>query len=454
MKKNIVLLTLLSLIVLAYSTDSIADSVPHKTDDSISFSPKLTGNRELVVPDTLKKIIKNNPVFNLVISETGAIEEISLLRGSGYAAIDSLLVSQLRSCSFPPATKNGEPVAVRVQWEYRVSLPDQNRNNAHPLKADTLFQKNEIVVYGIEQSETPRQSLGKIQIARFPGYSGDPVKMLEILPSLSQTASLVIYSSALCVRGGGPDDSRYVIDGIPLLKLNHISGLISLYNAEGLQSVDFFPGDFGVRYGGAVSGVINMITDTLIPEKRAGYADLSLLDGAAVYKSALPGKSSLFLSLRRSWIGDVAPLASMDEEYWRIYFGDMNLRFSIQPTPTTRFTVHCIGATLSNKRRETIPVYITPWDSLYYNLFNPAWYPDTASYLMAIGNYGAIDSIVSRDARFGYQFLLPALKLRVLLAEKWQTCSRFRQFRRNLLQRALIRYYQEPGRLACFVGMS
>ncbi len=373
MKKNKFILLLLlttSSFVNVFSLDAAV--YDDENDAGIVFAPEAVNLKDIFIPESLYLKALRNPVFEIVISETGVVDTISVVVGSGCGVLDTAILFTLKKARFVPAKKEGRDVAVQFQWEYVLKKPvniPQRQQQLTDNKAindnDTVkqsVQEYTIVIYGDNRNREPsKQTLKKIEVIRYPGYGGDVIKMLEIMPASAQTASIAgLSSTALCIRGSGPDDSKYFIDDIPILRLNHIASIESIFNIEGLKNVHFFPGNFGVRFGGSVSGIIDLETEAETPGKLEGYADISLINGSAVMKLPLFRRSSLFLSLRRTWLGDLIPIFTSDEDYWRLYFGDINAKYSFSINENHKGSLVLLYAYDSNRKIDH------PFDDVIY----------------------------------------------------------------------------------------
>ena len=86
----------------------------------------------------------------------------------------------------------------------------------------------------------------------------DVLKALQLLPGVqSGTEGL----SGIYVRGGGPDQNLFLLDGVPLYNVNHLGGFFSAFNADAIKNVTLYKGSFPARYGGRLSSVLDIITN-------------------------------------------------------------------------------------------------------------------------------------------------------------------------------------------------
>src|SRR5579859_4168859 len=156
-----------------------------------------------------------------------------------------------------------------------------------------------------EQVGETRRSLAPEEARSLPGTNGDALKVLQDLPGMGRSP---FATGELLVRGAAPGDSKVFLDGQEIPQLYHFGGLTSVVNTEVLDSIDFLPGGFGVRYGGATAGVVDLTTRGAPEEKSSGVTDVNIYDAQAVGKTPLAKDGSagrVVAALRRSYIDAV-----------------------------------------------------------------------------------------------------------------------------------------------------
>ncbi|MBD3418808.1 MAG: TonB family protein [Chitinivibrionales bacterium] len=167
------------------------------------------------------------------------------------------------------------------------------------------YSEYEIVVYGkAEKKEVAKRQLTLNEIKKIPGLDGDAVKVVQALPGVARPT---FGGPQIVVRGAATSNSRFFIDGIDIPQLFHF-GLKSTYNSDALQSVDFYPGGFGARYGNALAGVIELTGRKPKTDRWHGYADASFTDGSIFVEGPLNDKFSILAEGRRSFIGELIKL--------------------------------------------------------------------------------------------------------------------------------------------------
>ncbi|MCG8556016.1 MAG: TonB family protein [Proteobacteria bacterium] len=160
------------------------------------------------------------------------------------------------------------------------------------------------------RKEVNRRSLSREEILRVPGTLGDPVLVVENLPGVARAFD---GTGEIIVRGSAPEDTRIFVEGIELPLVYHFGGLKSVLPASMLESIDFYPGNFGVQYGRALGGIFDARLKRLEPDGVHGSLDISLLDTALFLEMPLGDKAAIALGARRSYIDFVLNAAIPDD---------------------------------------------------------------------------------------------------------------------------------------------
>jgi TonB family protein len=156
--------------------------------------------------------------------------------------------------------------------------------------------------------EVTRRTIGKEELTRIPGTRGDALRTVEILPGVARPPS---GAGALIVRGSSPTDTQVFLDGIPVPLLYHFGGLTSFINGRLLESVDFYPGNFSVRYGRRRGGIVEAKLADPPRDQLHGVADLSLIDGSLLLQGPITDNWEFAAGVRRSWL-DVVLAGALD----------------------------------------------------------------------------------------------------------------------------------------------
>jgi TonB family protein len=171
------------------------------------------------------------------------------------------------------------------------------------------YRDNEIVgVYQKKREpEITRRTLSVEEIRRVPGTFGDPVRVIQNLPGAARGP---FGTGLLIIRGANPEDSNVYVDGVEVPLIYHLGGYRSVINAALIESVDYLPGGYGVRYGQSTGGVIDVRTSDAYPERPKLTWRTDVLDSGFFYTQRVGKKQDVGLaaSARRSYVDAFIPL--------------------------------------------------------------------------------------------------------------------------------------------------
>ena len=65
-----------------------------------------------------------------------------------------------------------------------------------------------------------------------------------------------------------------MLDGAPIPNVFHFAGLSTVINGDAIAEIALLPGNYGVRYGRTLGGVVDLRLDTQLPERSRGYVSV------------------------------------------------------------------------------------------------------------------------------------------------------------------------------------
>jgi TonB family protein len=198
--------------------------------------------------------------------------------------------------------------------------------------------------------EVVKRTIDKEELTRIPGTRGDALRAVELLPGVARPPFGI---GLLIVRGAAPQDSESFIDGIPVPLIYHFGGLTSIYNSYMLEKIDFYPGNFSVRYGRRTGGILEVTTRDPARDRIHGVAEISVIDTFVTLEAPLTDKISISGGLRRSLIDLIFPAVVPDDIGVRqapVYL-DYQFKLNFWPTKRDRVRISAYG---SNDRLELI----------------------------------------------------------------------------------------------------
>ncbi len=120
---------------------------------------------------------------------------------------------------------------------------------------------------------------------------------IQFLPGINSPSESL---EDISIRGGTADQNLILWDNIPVYHTSHLFGTISAFNPHIIDRVDVYRNGVASKYGGRVSGVIDIKSHLDMPKKFSVGAGLSLTQAHLDVESPLWKNSALMISARRS----------------------------------------------------------------------------------------------------------------------------------------------------------
>jgi len=147
--------------------------------------------------------------------------------------------------------------------------------------------------------------IGIDQIEKSAGANRDISKVIQSFPGVASTVS---FRNDILVRGGGPAENKFYIDGIEIPTINHFStqgasgGPVGILNVDFIREVDFYSGAFPASRGNALSSVLEFKQLDGNQEDSDIRAVLGASELALSVSSPLSDKTTVLASVRRSYL--------------------------------------------------------------------------------------------------------------------------------------------------------
>jgi TonB family protein len=172
-----------------------------------------------------------------------------------------------------------------------------------------------VIVGERERKEVASVTLTTGEVSRVAGVSGDTVRVVQNLPGVARQPG---GFGALVVRGGNPNDTRVYVDGVEVPLVFHFGGLTSIVPSELVRAVDFEAGNFGVRYGRATGGRVDLATRDPDDRRLHVVADANLYHAMTLAEGALSSDVSIALAARRSYADAVISRAAESSDDFNV----------------------------------------------------------------------------------------------------------------------------------------
>jgi len=141
-------------------------------------------------------------------------------------------------------------------------------------------------------------SITKADIDRNPGALEDVTRVIQQIPGVAADPDLL---ATFFVRGGGPEEVVFYLDGVPLTNPYHLGGFASIFNPMMIESADFFSGGIPARYEPALSGAFEVRYATGETKKLRVWADVSMLTAKFRVDAPISEGLSATVAMRRSY---------------------------------------------------------------------------------------------------------------------------------------------------------
>ena len=157
----------------------------------------------------------------------------------------------------------------------------------------------------------------------------DVLKTLQLMPGVQGGSEGM---SGMYVRGGGPDENLFLLDGVPIYNVSHLGGFFSAFNADAVKNVTLYKGSFPARFGGRLSSVLDITTNNGNDKEYHGSVNIGLISAKLALEGPIVKEKTTFsISARRTY-GDLMlqPVLSMmnNGEFDKLragyYFYDFN----------------------------------------------------------------------------------------------------------------------------------
>jgi hypothetical protein len=189
----------------------------------------------------------------------------------------------------------------------------------------------ELVVTGTALDSEARLQTGFVtldaaSLSAIPGIvESDPLRSLRSLPGVAAASDI---SSGLYIRGGGPDQTLILMDGVPVYNPTHAFGLFSTFNNDAVSGIDLFKGAYPAAYGGRLGAVLDVnMRQAETPRTVRGELGVSLISARGLVEGRL-GEDRWLIAGRRTYLEPLLSAIRTDENPIPSYFFyDTNLNY-------------------------------------------------------------------------------------------------------------------------------
>lgn len=153
----------------------------------------------------------------------------------------------------------------------------------------------------VESSQMSMIDIPVVNFARLPVILGeaDVLKIIQLLPGVQSGTE---GTTGIYVRGGGPDQNLFLLDGVPVYNANHLFGFMSVFNPEAVKSVQLYTGGFPARYGERLSSVVDIRMKEGNEKEIKGNLSVGLISSRlSIEGPVIKDRTSFIISGRRTY---------------------------------------------------------------------------------------------------------------------------------------------------------
>ncbi|MDA3824027.1 MAG: TonB-dependent receptor [Bacteroidales bacterium] len=156
-----------------------------------------------------------------------------------------------------------------------------------------------------KESPVSLQRINIEEIEKSPGGNRDISKVIQSYPGVASTPA---QRNDVIVRGGGPSENSFYLDGIEIPNINHFAtqgssgGPVGIINADFLREVNLYSGAFPSNRSEALSSVIDMYQVDGNKEKLNFRGSIGASDLALTADGPIGENTTYVASVRRSYL--------------------------------------------------------------------------------------------------------------------------------------------------------
>jgi len=175
---------------------------------------------------------------------------------------------------------------------------------------ETAVQLEEVVVrqnLNVKRIESPISvlSVGVQEIEKSAGANRDVSKVVQALPGVGATNP---NRNDLIVRGGGPSENVFYLDGIEIPVINHFAtqgasgGAVGVINPDFVREINFYTGAFPASRTNALSSVMEIRQKDGSKDRIHSKLSVGASDAALTIDGPIGQKSTFIVSARQSYL--------------------------------------------------------------------------------------------------------------------------------------------------------
>ncbi len=215
---------------------------------------------------------------------------------------------------------NLSPGMYRIQVSsvgYKTYVSPEFRISSYDYTLDIALEESQVALSEVSVVAAPFRSsiespiamrvIGVQEIEKSPGANRDISKVVNSFPGVASAVGNG-YRNDLMIRGGGPSENKFFLDGVEIPNINHFStqgasgGPVGIIDADLIREVNFYTGAFPVSRGNALSSVFDFKLLDGTPDKYTFKGTVGASELALTSKGHIGNKTTYIVSVRQSYL--------------------------------------------------------------------------------------------------------------------------------------------------------
>lgn len=193
-------------------------------------------------------------------------------------------------------------VQVRGNQIVYVDIPMQE--SVKELQEVTVTNRTSLELKKLD-SPLSLNTIGVQELEKTAGVNRDVSKVVQTLPGVGATSP---QRNDLIVRGGGPSENVFYLDGVEIPVINHFAtqgssgGVVGIVNANFVREINFYTGAYPANRGNALSSVMDIKLRDGRKDKFHLDAALGASDAGLTVEGPMGKQSTYIASVRQSYL--------------------------------------------------------------------------------------------------------------------------------------------------------
>jgi hypothetical protein len=287
-------------------------------------------------PQTGTGVVSNNSGFYALNIPFGT-KNLMYLHEDYFAIIDTLKINRnkIENVFMKPMNEDDMQINpfANIKNKFEVNDADDS-SKVQRITIKNSASINELIgkalnrnIKIIDQMENGFVHIPGNQMNNMPALVGeiDVARSLKFVPGVAPGTEL---NNGMYVRGGSHDQNLVLMDGVPIYNTTHLFGFYSVFNSEGINSVQITKSGYSARHGGRLSGITDVTMKEGNPNQIHGIFLRSLMALTLDINGPLSanGNTTFAISAKRShWDLFLRPVGDENNKFWYTFY-DLNAK--------------------------------------------------------------------------------------------------------------------------------